>query len=189
MRLLPGWLLSKRNPSFLTLHRFEDLLLILEAMGFAGPARGTELDSQRSYSTGTLPRELASFERHTYQTVSGKLVEAVASRIYVNKTSHHDGAKQKVILRPLSPDATFFLCHLVRVFQPTLALFQATCAGVYRQITPENAASTKSRWMSGARTFRGRNPRQGCSVVWTRVMRSIQPECYLNFSEWRQFLC
>lgn len=78
---------------------FEDLLLVLEILGFGGPARGSELESQKSYSTGTAANQLASFEPFLLLSASGKRQEVLASRIYVNKTTHKDGSNSKVILR------------------------------------------------------------------------------------------
>lgn len=78
---------------------YEDMLLVLEILGFGGPARGTELDSQKSYSIGNGAADLASFEPFLLVNASGREQELIASRIYVNKTTHKDGSNSKVITR------------------------------------------------------------------------------------------
>lgn len=79
--------------------RYEDAVLVLELLGWAGPARGPEAASQRSYSISSAPGGMSSFERYTFTTVGGENFDCLAARITVNKTSQLKGSNQKIILR------------------------------------------------------------------------------------------
>ena len=73
--------------------------MVLEVLGFAGPARGPEVESQRSYSTGQVAGSLGSFEPYTFFTSSNERRDVLCSRIHVNKSSTKETSPPKVILR------------------------------------------------------------------------------------------
>lgn len=73
--------------------------MVLEVLGFAGPARGPEIESQRSYSSGPDAEHLSSFEPYTFSTVSNEERNVLCSRIYVNKTTKQKASTPKIILR------------------------------------------------------------------------------------------
>lgn len=72
---------------------------MLETLGFGAPARGPELDSQKSFSIGCGADQLASFEPFRLVDAEGQEQTVIASRIFVNKTTVKDGSNSKVILR------------------------------------------------------------------------------------------
>lgn len=84
-------------------------MLVLETLGFGVPARGPELDSQKSFSIGGEADQLASFEPFRLIDSDGQEQTVIASRIYINKTTVKDGSNSKVILRYKSLFDTFFL--------------------------------------------------------------------------------
>lgn len=183
--------------------RFEDMLLVLEILGFAAPARGPELLSQKSYTIGDLPHQLASFEPFVLTSPSGQVQHVLASRIYINKTTHKDGSNSKVItrlalpinlllfllFRPLTPDATFFLLHLVRVLQPFRALLHFQTHRLFRQpVRPENWEIVNNYRIAAASTFAGRDVDEKCGTVWARVTKELDSKRFLKFSHWRHWM-
>lgn len=89
---------------------------------------------------------------------------------------------------PLTPDVSYFVTHLIRVFQPFRLLFQAQGSGIFHEDTEEKRIVAVQNWIDSSRTFAGRRPTEGCSVVWNRLMKELQPRCYLKWSAFRHWV-
>lgn len=167
--------------------------MVLEVLGFAGPARGPEVESQKSYSTGSVAESLGSFEQYTFFTSTNERRDVLCSRIYVNKSSTKDTSPPKVILRyvsihtrPLCPDLTYFMLHLIRVFQPLRSFFRGACSNLVLNPTPEAQQADREDWNS-AFTFSGRTAGEKCSRVWSRVQEELGVDV-LYFGEFRHWM-
>lgn len=89
--------------------------------------------------------------------------------------------------RPISPDATYFILHLVRVLQPFRSFFQNACSGVFEEENNEAAlVKTREIWESSSFVFNGRTPTEKCSRVWARIMGELGGPILL-WQEFRHF--